>query len=1047
LPLAKQKALLIVLSMALAGSAQAQLAGRNEHAMAYDVARGRTVLFGGYGSNGYLGDTWDWDGNLWVQRSSGAGPAARSAHAMAYDAARGRTVLFGGAGSSGYLLDTWEWNGTAWVNVTPAIQPPARAYHAMVYDALRQRVVLFGGYGPTGALADTWEWNGSTWTQRSPVTSPPARDSHAMAYDGTRGRVVLFGGYGSSGPLADTWEWNGSTWTDRTTATRPPARYAHALAHHGGSGRTVLFGGYGAAGYLGDMWEWSGSSWVQSPAAVPSARYAPAIVYDGARQRLVLFGGLGSAGYLADTWEWDGVVWWTGGAWVMRQPPTVPPPRWSPAMAYDAARDRVVMFGGYSPPSLLADTWEWVGDTWVERTPSPLLSVSPAPRWVHAMTYDSARERVVLFGGVSASGKLADTWEWDGSSWVQRAIGTGPGARAYHKMAYDSARGRVVLFGGFDSLGLELADTWEWDGSTWTQRAPATSPPPRSGYAIAYDSARRRVVLFGGYGLADTWEWDGNSWVQRATGGPSARYRHEMVYDSARRRVVLFGGAGTGGVAFNDTWEWDGGTWVERAVATRPPARWYPAMAYDIGRARTVLLGGRTASPPPLSDTWELLSCGGNELCNGVDDGNDGCFPPDEIDQDGDGYVGCAPWIGSNPNVLGGGDCDDLEVTVHPGALEICDGLDNDCVGGSPGETDADGDSFRLCSGECDDARADIFPGAPESCNAIDDDCDGVADEGLGEDADGDGHPDPCDNCPATPNREQADGDGELFREWAEWAIASSEQWDQSALQATGPAESEGICEDRVTSWSPLTAIDAPEWIELSYTHHLPAIGVDVLESFEQGFVKNIELRDVSSAYHSVWATSDDTTCGGTLEARFAATPYAVTGVRVHTQAPYWEQIDAVALLGVSVEADGVGNACDNCPTYANESQLDSDGDGAGDPCDCAPSNPNIRPAAEVKGVLVQSPVAGALRLTWPPTAGAASYAIVRGELSALSVTHVGDCMMRGQTTLSWYDPELPPPGEGFVYLVQGESSGCGRGTLGFGAFGLERLNNGRSCL
>jgi hypothetical protein len=41
---------------------------------------------------------------------------------------------------------------------------------------------------------------------------------------------------------------------------------------------------------------------------------------------------------------------------------------------------------------------------------------------------------VVLFGGHGASGVLADTWLWDGSTWTQRNV-TGPAAREAHAMA------------------------------------------------------------------------------------------------------------------------------------------------------------------------------------------------------------------------------------------------------------------------------------------------------------------------------------------------------------------------------------------------------------------------------------------------------------------------------------------------------------------------------------------------------------------------------------------------------------------------------------
>ena len=82
----------------------------------------------------------------------------------------------------------------------------------------------------------------------------------------------------------------------------------------------------------------------------------------------------------------------------------------------------------------------------------------------------------------------------DAQQWRQRATSTGPIARYDHGMAYDSARSRVVMFGGY----FALAETWEWDSVTWTLRSPATSPPGRHAAAFAYDARRGRTVLFGG---------------------------------------------------------------------------------------------------------------------------------------------------------------------------------------------------------------------------------------------------------------------------------------------------------------------------------------------------------------------------------------------------------------------------------------------------------------------------------------------------------------------------------------------------------------------
>ena len=125
---------------------------------------------------------------------------------MAYDSARGVTVLFGGSAGS-YQNDTWEWDGTDWAQSSPVHKPTARTSHALAYDGARGVGVLFGGY--EGSYRDdTWEWDGTDWTQLFPATKPWARDnSHDLAYDSARGVTVLFGGALLTGGLNDTWEY------------------------------------------------------------------------------------------------------------------------------------------------------------------------------------------------------------------------------------------------------------------------------------------------------------------------------------------------------------------------------------------------------------------------------------------------------------------------------------------------------------------------------------------------------------------------------------------------------------------------------------------------------------------------------------------------------------------------------------------------------------------------------------------------------------------------------------------------------------------------
>ena len=185
-------------------------------------------------------------------------------------------------------------------------------------------------------------------------------------------------------------------------------------------------------------------------------------------------------------------------------------------MAYDAARQRVVLFGGSQSSGYLSDTWQWDGTNWTQAAPAN----SPPARTLFAMTYDAARQRVVLFGGQS-SGYLGDTWRWDGANWTPATPTTGPAARAGHNMTYDATRQRVVLFGGTYGGLTMFGDHWEWDGTSWTQAALATGPSARFSSAMTYDVARQRVVLFGGFdlysNLSDTWVLGGGPLSASAT--------------------------------------------------------------------------------------------------------------------------------------------------------------------------------------------------------------------------------------------------------------------------------------------------------------------------------------------------------------------------------------------------------------------------------------------------------------------------------------------------------------------------------------------------
>lgn len=296
--------------------------------------------------------------------------------------------------------------GAGW-SLRAASGPTARYYHALGEDGPTRRPLLYGGADAGNALGDTRRWTGSSWMAVLSV-SPPARWGHAAAFDARRGRTVLFGGMTAPGVYSgQTWEWDGTTWT-LVSSAGPSARAFHAMAYDAVRQCVVLFGGFDGPVYqLADTWTWNGSAWTQVAATGPSARAFHAMAYDAERRRVVLYGGSGNLGLVGETWEWDGVAW----AQPSAGPGPTPGPRNGHAMAYDAARRRIVLFGGSTPSaSFNDDTWEWSGYAWTR-----LAVPAPSPRYGHAMVWDTAGAAVTLFGGRTGNGTYeADTWTWSG---------------------------------------------------------------------------------------------------------------------------------------------------------------------------------------------------------------------------------------------------------------------------------------------------------------------------------------------------------------------------------------------------------------------------------------------------------------------------------------------------------------------------------------------------------------------------------------------------------------------------------------------------------
>lgn len=267
-------------------------------------------------------------------------------------------VLHGATSGSGTPVSTWELDANGWRQAGAGIPGAHLAGElVLVYDPVRRRVLGIDHDGPQSLGVQIYAYGGAAWTP-VPVTGTlpqPATDI-AAAFDRDRARLVLQ-------RWDETWEWDGAAWSLVATTTAPGRVDGARMAFDAARGRCVLAGG---------------------------RRFDPVL------QQLV---------YDANTYEWDGATWTAVPSAVART---------DHAMAFDAVRGRVVMYGGVRvQPNLmtvLGDMREWDGSQWSLLT-APFVGVGTG-LLQPALACDVARGRLVLAGRLpGGSSNVAQEWE------------------------------------------------------------------------------------------------------------------------------------------------------------------------------------------------------------------------------------------------------------------------------------------------------------------------------------------------------------------------------------------------------------------------------------------------------------------------------------------------------------------------------------------------------------------------------------------------------------------------------------------------------------
>jgi hypothetical protein len=320
--------------------------------------------------------------------------------------------------------------------------------------------------------------------------------------------------------------------------------------------------------------------------APPAARDGHTAVYDSTADRMIVFGGQTGGGVQNDVWVLTKATGANYPAWVALAPTGTPPAARTNATAmYDGATNRMIVFGGddgAATPAAFADAWVLTNANGLGGTPAwlPLAPASAPPaRSGHGAAYDAANNRMMVFGGTTTpatcGGALADVWTLENANglggapvWTALApTGGAPSARAFAGVSYDGATNRLIVTGGDDVCGAANTESFVLDGAnglagtpTWTALAPSQAAAAGWSRArYAWDPVLDRVDAFGGqvgaayvdtsYTLTDASSGAAPNWYRRNFYGtrPTPRASHSMVLTNVNHVAVVFGGMSSGG--------------------------------------------------------------------------------------------------------------------------------------------------------------------------------------------------------------------------------------------------------------------------------------------------------------------------------------------------------------------------------------------------------------------------------------------------------------------------------------------------------------------
>ena len=669
------------------------------------------IVWGGWPST--AGGRYDPVSDSWSPVSMVGAPAARVYFNTVWS---GREMIVWGGSDGASLLNSggrYDPATDTWSATSSFGAPGARESATAVWSG--QEMIVWGGYdfsGPEGGAnglvsGGRYDPATDTWRTASAIGAPSSRFLHTSVWSGSF--MIVWGGYDGTGPLATgaRYDPETDTWLPVSGSNAPSGRYEHIAVWSGSE--MLVWGGVGT-GYLntGARYEPGADRWVtMATTSAPTPRRAHAAVWTG--RLLLVWGGADSAGAVDTGGRYDPDT----DSWTPTATSNRPAGRSGHSAVWTGSR--MIIWGGFRDLASLSSgaSFDPLTSTWTEIATLD----APSPRVGHVAVWSGSL--MVVWGGETGDNHRGTGGRYDplADAWSPTNAVDSPFWNIYRAGASAVWTGTdMIVWGGQDTGERTYGGGGRYDPAqdTWAPVSLTGAPPARAYHTAVWTGSS--MLVWGGhsrpFGVGPgTWYGDGyayvpasDSWTRLSgLGAPSPRENHTAVWTG--RRMLIWGGDGPDallgdGAAYDaehDSWETipldgapppaAGAGLFERSAA----AVWADPVMILWGHDNLGAgIGGRYDTS---TGTWKPVTSNGS--------------PPTRT-----GFT--AVWTGAEVIVWGGGG-------LSTGGAYLIDR--------SP---DADLDGVTVCGGDCDDTDPLVHPGAAELCNHHDDNCDAQVDEGFG---------------------------------------------------------------------------------------------------------------------------------------------------------------------------------------------------------------------------------------------------------------------------------------------------------------------------